>query len=94
MKSILRMNGQELVVEGVIPVSDEFNKAVFDEIQKVTPGLVEMEPTAPFGVPEDRVEGYISHTLWGKFDGEVPFNIKVVNGDAVSHFTAFICFRK
>ena len=96
MKSILRMNGQETVVEGVVPVSDEFNNMVFNEIQKIAKGMVEMVPLAPFGIPEDKCEGYIAYTLNGKFDGEVPFKITVTNVEQSSDvvLNAFVVFRK
>lgn len=38
MKSMLRFNGQELVVEDVIPADDAFNEAVIDELNRVFPG--------------------------------------------------------
>lgn len=88
------MNGKETVVEGVVPVSDEFNKVVFEEIQKIRSGMVEMTPVAPFGIPEDKCEGYIGHTLTGKFEGEVPFSITVTDGESVSTFQSFVVFRK
>lgn len=96
MKSILRMNGIETVVEGVVPVSEEFNAAVFDAIQKVAKGMVEMVPLAPFGIPEDKCEGYIAYTLNGKFDGEVPFKITVTNIEESTEIVinAFVVFRK
>lgn len=96
MKSILRINGTETVVEGVIPTSDDFNRAVYEAIQHIAKGMVEFEVDAPFGVPPEKVESYVNYTLGGKFDGELPVKIRVFDVEAgtTTNLTGFIVFRK
>lgn len=96
MKSSLRFNGQELVVENVIPASEEFNKSLYDELIKVFGASFSFTicPVENFSRP-DQSESIFQGVISGQFESEAPIAIKVVNNEVeVMTIPAFISFRK
>lgn len=98
MKSAFRFNGSEVIVEGVIPASPEFNDALVAEVEKVIGDkkYFTVEPVENFAVP-DMSEAIFIDVLMGRYEGEAPVVIKVAvekGGEAKMTFPAFLSFRK
>lgn len=97
MKSMLRFNGQELVVEDAIPADDAFNEAVIDELNRVFPGAfhIAMEPLKNFRDPEHTDQIFVG-VVTGHLETEVPMVVlvKYSKDDTPFRAPAFLSFRK
>ncbi|QQG32247.1 hypothetical protein CkP1_0212 [Citrobacter phage CkP1] len=95
MKSIFRINGTEIVVEGVAPVSDAFNETVLAELKKIFGDkTLQSEPLGRFGIKEN-IETYIEGVIAGQVEGEFAVAIQVLEENEVIMTTpAFVVFRK
>lgn len=96
MKSSFRFNGQELVVENVIPASEEFDSAVGNELQRVfgEDKKFDLRPVENF-VNSEQTENIFNGVVTGQLESEAPIAITVfVKKEAVMTATGFISFRK
>ncbi|BBC78262.1 Hypothetical protein KNT65_gp231 [Escherichia phage EcS1] len=76
MKSILRINQTEIVVENVTPISDEFALKASSQIFKSPEQYdVLMIPQEIFG-KEEQSETIVDGILHGKIEGEFPVSVK------------------
>ena len=93
MKSSFRFNGQELVVENVIPASEEFDSAVGNELRRVfgEDKKFDLRPVENFEQTENIFNGVVT----GQLESEAPIAITVfVKKEAVMTAAGFISFRK
>lgn len=102
MKSSLRVQGVEILVEGVIPASEEFSKKVLSEMFK-TPSLfdVSIEPKEIFG--KENSDTLTAGIITGLVEGELPVSVNIFHKGPSQEesFTSlflsvpgFIVFRK
>ncbi|QHR72601.1 hypothetical protein dhabil_258 [Escherichia phage dhabil] len=96
MKSAFRFNGQELVVENVIPASEEFDSAVGNELRRVfgEDKQFDLRPVENFSQPE-QTENIFNGVVTGQFESEAPISITVfVKKQPLMTAAGFISFRK
>jgi hypothetical protein len=96
MKSIFRFNEQELVVENVIPASQEFDTALGNELKRVFGDnrKFDIRPIENFTSPE-QTENIFNGVLTGQLESEAPIKITVFsNKTELMSAAGFISFRK
>lgn len=96
MKSSFRFNGQELVVENVIPASEEFDIAVGNELRRVfgEDKKFDLRPVENF-VNSEQTENIFNGVVTGQLESEAPIAINVFDKkEAVITAAGFISFRK
>ena len=96
MKSSFRFNGQELVVENVIPASEEFDNAVGNELRRVfgEDKKFDLRPVENF-VNSEQTENIFNGVVTGQLESEAPIAITVfAKKEAVMTAAGFISFRK
>lgn len=96
MKSIFRFNEQELVVENVIPASQEFDTALGNELRRVfgDDRKFDIRPIENFTSPE-QTENIFNGVLTGQLESEAPIKITVFsNKTELMSAAGFISFRK
>ncbi|AKU43864.1 hypothetical protein CPT_Merlin218 [Citrobacter phage Merlin] len=95
MKSIFRINGVEIVVEDVVPMSYEFNEVVFKELKKILGDKkLQSTPIGRFGMKEN-VDTYIESVVTGQLEGEFSVAVQTVeNDEVILTLPAFVIFRK
>lgn len=95
MKSIFRINGVEIVVEDVVPMSNEFNEVVFKELKKILGDKqLQSTPIGRFGMKEN-VDTYIEGVVTGQLEGEFSVAVQTVeNDEVILTLPAFVIFRK
>lgn len=96
MKSSFRFNGQELVVENVIPASEEFDNALGNELRRVfgEDKKFDLRPVENF-VNSEQTENIFNGIVTGQLESEAPIAITVfVKKEAVMTTAGFISFRK
>lgn len=96
MKSSFRFNGQELVVENVIPASEEFDSAVGNELRRVfgEDKKFDLRPAENF-VNSEQTENIFNGVVTGQLESEAPIAINVFDKkEVVMTAAGFISFRK
>lgn len=96
MKSTFRFNGQELVVENVIPASEEFDSAVGNELRRVfgEDKQFDIRPVENFSYPE-QTENIFNGVVKGQLESEAPISVTVfVKKQPLMTTAGFISFRK
>ncbi|QQG30999.1 hypothetical protein [Escherichia phage UPEC01] len=96
MKSSFRFNGQELVVENVIPASEEFDSAVGNELRRVfgEDKKFDLRPVENF-VNSEQTENIFNGVVTGQLESEAPIAITVfAKKEVVMTAAGFISFRK
>lgn len=86
MKSILRINGSQLVVDGVPPASEAFNTAVSAEIARIFGEVenVSAEPTTKLGQTKETLESQVTLIFWGREPGIVAMEFVVKTKEAAN----------
>ena len=86
MKSILRINGVEVVVENVPPASVEFNIALGKEIEKMFGECekVDAQPVLKLGQREEGFESVVSSILWGHQPGIIAMSFTLKTKEAAN----------
>ena len=96
MKTILRVNGTETVVENATPTSAEFQAAVGKEIQDVFGKCekIDVVPTPKLGQSPETFPADASAILWGRAPGILALTITVKTVEAANDIVipAFIEF--
>lgn len=98
MKSILRINGTETIVENVAPNSKAFSEKASETLREIfgEDKNFLLSPLPRFGMKEN-TDTYNSGVLSGNIEGECCVAVSVVEEygeNPVSTIPAFIVFRK
>lgn len=96
MKTTLRINGSELIVENFRGVDPEFNNAVCEYLRTVygKDKVFAVNPAKNFR-SEEHTDAIFSAVLTGNFESEAPVNIVVADESGpILDVPAFISFRK
>lgn len=92
MKSVLRLNGKETIVENVAPIHPEFNEALVKEMNIYFPGITNdnlaLSAFDSFGKDSEQSSNFCSAVINGQAEGFIPVKVEV-NDLSIPAFIGF-----